>query len=517
MRTKIPGWRRGAPAAAGALAVFALLGAVVLALSAGGSSGAYTVRGIFDNAGNIIPGEDVMVDGVKVGTVGSVTPTPNAKAAVVMHIDNPGFKDFRSDASCTIRPRQLIGEKIVDCLPTQPRVEGTPLPPPLKKIPAGHEGAGQYLLPVGNTHSPVDPDLLSDIMRLPQRQRFTILINELGAGFAGRGNDLQAIIKRANPTLQELEKVLSILAGENHVLTHLAVEGDRAIAPLAADRGRLADFITQANTVAQAAARHRPAIAQSLADFPPFLEQLGPAIQRLERFADQSIPVLANLGVAAPGIDKLFQSIPPFSKSSEAFFKSLGSTAKTTGPAFKSLEPLLTRAKTLGGNAKPFASNFSGLLTNLKSTGGLERLLDFIYLGGGAVNGYDALGHFLRAELVASAGCLAYEITRSGGCTNHFARAEGSAATASAAHATSTSLVMERTLAVLSGMTPAEAIARYPGSISEETGSATAAPQSAASKGVQPVGGAAAGTTYYTPAEEGSEANGMLLNYLLGN
>jgi ABC-type transporter Mla subunit MlaD len=34
------------------------------------------VRAIFDDAGNIISGEDVKIDGVKVGTVGSVTPTP---------------------------------------------------------------------------------------------------------------------------------------------------------------------------------------------------------------------------------------------------------------------------------------------------------------------------------------------------------------------------------------------------------------------------------------------------------
>ena len=39
-------------------------------------------------------------------------------------------------------PQALIGEKFVNCLPTQPRAEGTPLPPPLRKIPAGHEGAG---------------------------------------------------------------------------------------------------------------------------------------------------------------------------------------------------------------------------------------------------------------------------------------------------------------------------------------------------------------------------------------
>ena len=41
-----------------------------------------------------------------------------------MKIDDPGFQDFRSDASCLIRPQSLIGEKFVDCRPTLPRAPG---------------------------------------------------------------------------------------------------------------------------------------------------------------------------------------------------------------------------------------------------------------------------------------------------------------------------------------------------------------------------------------------------------
>src|SRR5437016_6599715 len=205
-RTETVGRRRFATGIAGAAAVAALVAVVLLAISAGGSNSTYTVRALFDDAGNIISGEDVKIDGVKVGTVGSVTATPQAKAAVLLKITKPGFKDFRADASCTVRPQALIGEKYVDCLPTQPRVEGTPLPPPLQKIAHG-EGSGQYLLPVTNTHSPVDVDLLGDINRLPERERLTIILNELGAGLAGRGSDLRAVLKRANPALQELDKV----------------------------------------------------------------------------------------------------------------------------------------------------------------------------------------------------------------------------------------------------------------------------------------------------------------------
>ncbi|HEX5224386.1 MAG TPA: MlaD family protein, partial [Solirubrobacteraceae bacterium] len=458
--------RRGPAAAFAGLVGLALLAAVaLLALSAGGKNKTYTVRAIFDDAGNIIPGEDVKVDGVKVGTVGSVTPTPQAKAAVVLHINKPAFQDFRNDASCSVRPQALIGEKYVDCLPTQPRVEGTPLPPPIKKIPHGREGSGQYLLPVQNTHSPVDVDLLGDISRLPERQRLTIILNELGAGLAGRGSDLNAVIRRADPALQELEKVLRILAGENKVLAQLAVDSDRALQPFARVRERVADFIVQANKVAQASAAHRGALARNLQLFPPFLRQLGPSMERLQRFAEQTTPVFADLRAAAPGINQAFTHLPAFSRSSSTFFKNLGQTAKISGPALVATEPLLKQLKSFGTAAKPFAGNLATLLTSFRETGGLERLLDFSFLGTNAANGYDALGHFLRTEGVGNA-CLKYSIAQSGICARKLGNTGSPASTvATAAKVDPTAsgepvgLVMARTLAVIKGATPAQALA----------------------------------------------------------
>ena len=90
-------------------------------MGAGSDGGSYKVRAIFDNAGFIITGEDVKVAGVKVGKVESLDVTRDFKAAVVLAIDDPGYQDFRSDASCQIRPQSLIGEKFVECTPTQQR------------------------------------------------------------------------------------------------------------------------------------------------------------------------------------------------------------------------------------------------------------------------------------------------------------------------------------------------------------------------------------------------------------
>ena len=373
---------------------------MLLATAAGGSGGGYTVRAIFDDAGNLVNSENVKIDGVKVGTVGTVTPTPNGKAAVTLNIENPGFQNFRTDASCTIEPQALIGEKYVNCLPTQARAEGAPLPPPLRQIPAGREGAGQYLLPVTNTSSPVGVDLLSDIGHLPENQRLTIILNELGTGFAGRGSDLSAVLHRSNPALRELEKVLGILASENKVLGNLAEEGNRALVPLVRERKQFSEFFAQSTTVAEATARHGAALATNLHEFPAFLRELRPYLKHLEAFAEQSIPTFTDLGVAAPGINRTFQNIGPFSTSTTQFFKSLGASSGKIGKALVGTQPLLTRIESLGSAAKPFAKSFSELFSSLRSTGGVERLLDFIFMGAGSVNGYDSLGHFARAVAV---------------------------------------------------------------------------------------------------------------------
>src|SRR5262249_32627603 len=156
-------------------------------------------------------------------------------------------------------------------------------------------------------------------------------------------------------------------------------------------------------------------------------------------------------------INQAFTQLAPFSNSSTAYFESLGRSAKISGPALVSLQPLLNRLQSLGSAAKPFASNASELFTSLRNSGGLERLLDFIFLGASTTNGYDALGHFLRAEALAT-GCQVYAVTPAAACTNaklfNTTGSESASAASTKASAASfksspippdTSLVMART------------------------------------------------------------------------
>ena len=226
---------------------------VVFATGADDGGDGYRVRAIFMNAFSVIPGEDVKVAGVKVGKVESLDVTPDHRAAVMLRIDRPGFDDFRRDAECSIRPQSLIGERFVECELTQPRSPGEQAPPPLERI-KDDPGKGQYLLPVSQTSKPVDLDLVNNTLRLPYRERLAIILNELGTGVAGRGEDLRQAIRNADPALKETDKVLKILADQNRVLADLARNGDQVLAPLSRDRAQVADFVSQANTVAQATA-----------------------------------------------------------------------------------------------------------------------------------------------------------------------------------------------------------------------------------------------------------------------
>jgi virulence factor Mce-like protein len=383
----------------------------------------YKVRAIFDNAFSLIEGENVRVSGVNVGQISALDVTDDNRAAVVLEITEEAFQDFRADAQCTIRPQSLIGEKYVECSPTQRRSAGESEAPPLRQVPEGEPGAGQYLLPVERTSKPVDIDLLNNITRLPQRQRLAIILNELGAGLAGRGEDLNETIRRANPALGATNEVLAILAEQNQVLRDLATNSDTVLEPLARDRERVASFIENANSVSRATAERRADLERNFELLPRFLSELRPTMQRLGSFSDEFQPVLRDLQAAAPDINRLFRELGPFSQASIPAVESLGQALDVGRPALVRSKPIIDDLRRLTGEATPLAENLAALTTSLRDTGGIERFMDFIFYQATAVNGFDQFGHYLRAGLIVNT-CSQYTNEPQPGCSSRYAQSE---------------------------------------------------------------------------------------------
>lgn len=398
----------------------ALVAAAALFVVGTGASddedGAYRVRAIFDNAFTVIPGLDVKVAGVRVGQVESLDVTEDQKAAVVLRIDNKDFQDFRTDALCTIRPQGLIGEKFIECEPSLPRREGTPPKPELPVIPKGEPGAGQRLLPVERTGKPVDIDLINDTLRLPYRERLSLIINELGTAVAGRGEELRDVIRRLNPGLQETDKVLAILAEQNRTLADLAVQSDEALAPLARERAQVQGFIEGADTTLRAQAQASDALQESVAKLPTFLRELQPTMRQLESLSDEAIPVIADLRAVAPQLSRFVQGLGPFATAAVPATTSLGEAAEVGGKALIDSKGTIDDLATLAQNAEPAAGNLKALTESLESTGSFERILSLIFYAATSQNGFDELGYYARARVLTSQCATNYATVKDENC-----------------------------------------------------------------------------------------------------
>ncbi|HET9198906.1 MAG TPA: MlaD family protein [Solirubrobacterales bacterium] len=422
---------------------------VVVLLASGGddSSDGYRVRAVFDNGGFMVKGEEVRVAGANVGEIESVGVSmpgePVAyedgkavekpgKAIIVMNITDPGFQDFRQDATCQIRPQSLIGEKFVDCRTTLPRAPGSEPPPPLKQIEDGEAGEGQYLLPLGNNGTSVDPDLINDIQSLPYAQRFRLIFNELGGALAGRGEDLEVLVKRANPVLRDVDRLFGILSAQRNQLAQLASDSDAILEPLARERRAVAGFLSNSGAAAEASSEKGPELEEALQKFPTFLAEFRETMKSLESFSDAGTPLLEDFGTAAPALTDATKTLTPFSEALTVSLKSFGDAGEASGPIFAEADPVVKKARDLAKSGVQPTGDLAKLLVNIKQTGGWDGLTELIYNTTAALNGFDKYGHFGRTRVTLST-CLEYIQYPAGfsGCVANFngPRANASAST----------------------------------------------------------------------------------------
>ena len=219
-----------------------------------------------------------------------------------------GLDTLRSDAFCESRPQSLIGEYFLDC---QPGVHG-------KVLTTG------ATVPVNHTATTIAPDLIQNILRLPERERLRIIINELGAGVAGNGRTSTRPSAARVPALQQTDRVLAILAQQNQVLADLAHNGDTVITALANNHRNVGRWVQTARNTAEASAERRAALAAGFRKLPAFLAELRPAMAALG--ADRG---LADRGTAQPRRDER--------AAASSFFKLLGPFADASRPALRTL------------------------------------------------------------------------------------------------------------------------------------------------------------------------------------
>jgi ABC-type transporter Mla subunit MlaD len=420
------------------LACFAAAAFLIVAPGAADDD-AYEVRAIFDNGAFLALDEDVRIAGANVGHVSDLdvtfpdeparadgSPEPG-KAVVVMTIEDPAFQDFRQDASCTIHPQSLLGEKFVECEPTQPRAPGTESPPELAELEEGERGEGQRLLPLEQNGKTVDLDLVNNIMREPYPDRFRLILNDLGAGLAARGEELAEIVQRANPALRETNEVLAVLARQNRSLESLARDSDAIMSALARERESVASFINESTTVGEATAARRAELEETFARFPGFLRELRSTMTELQAFSDEATPVFGDLGAAAPALTRASEALEPFSNAGTRALTTLGDAAEEAGPPLRASDPVIRQTRNLAQDAAPTTRELSLLLSTMRKTGGFQGLMETIFGLGGTINAFDGFGHFGRALIPVNV-CFDYTSREQSGCSARFDTSTSAAA-----------------------------------------------------------------------------------------
>jgi ABC-type transporter Mla subunit MlaD len=401
-----------------AILAAALVAAAVLTGASGDKSDKRTYRIVFDNTFGLVEGGDFRVGGVRAGKTSKFEVMKKkgepAKAVAIAELSQPGFDDFRKDATCEILPQSLIGEYYVDCQPGQSE----------ERLPT--DGTGT--VPVNQTSSTIPVDLINNIMRRPYRERFRLILSELGTGLAGRPEDLQQVIRRAHPGLRETSRVLRILGNQNRIIERFIADSDTVVEELEGNKRDVVRFIREAGDAAAISASRRADLEESFRLLPSFLRELEPTMARLGDLADEQTPLLADLRRAAPDLNTFFTRLGPFSEASRPALNSLGEAglkgrrafrrgtdevrvlrelAPEVKPTFKPLRQFLETMDdrrrgleddpraTNGGPPRPDPTAVDGS----DAFTGLEAIWNYFFWQGLDLNGYDQISHMLRAGL----------------------------------------------------------------------------------------------------------------------
>ena len=383
------------------LAVVAGAAYLVVGRDSGPEQPQYTV--VLDNAFGIVKGADLKVAGVRAGTIEGLEVDPKThKALVDFKITREGFGSLRKDVQCESRPQSLIGEYYIDCKPGN-----SP-----EKLASG------ATIPVEQTTSTIPIDLVNNVLRRPYRERLGIILDELGAGVAGRAEDINDVVRRASPALRETDRVLAKLATQNQTLKQLITDADTTIGDLADNKKDVGRWVVETKETAAASAERRADIAAGLQRLPTFLRELRPTMAQLGDTAEAQTPSLQNLNASADQLATFLENLKPLSESTQVNLRSLAEASRKGRPAVKAAQPVVAELDKATRQAPELANNSAIVFEHLndrknavekdpRSPGGqgytgFEAVLQWVFDQSQAINIYDKNGYMLKVNLFHS-------------------------------------------------------------------------------------------------------------------
>jgi phospholipid/cholesterol/gamma-HCH transport system substrate-binding protein len=366
-------------AAIGALAVAVIVLAVILFSGGGGHK--YTL--IFQNAGQLVPDNQVLIGGSPVGTVSSIELSPDNLAEVNVEVE----QELHEGTTAVIRATSLSGV-------ANHYVSISPGP---NSSPALEEGAE---LGLSATTTPVDIDQLFNSFPPKVREGLQNFIKGNAQIYAGRGEDANESYKYFGTALNRGSAFAAELNADEGLLSKFLVSSSNLTSAVAGRGEQLSSAISNANTAFKAVASQNAALDRSLQELPPVLRQSNTTFVNLRAALDDVEPLINTAKPATKNLAPFLAELRPVLSKFIPFTQNLGLALDRPGPHNDTLELLRTLpsvqqlASSTFRHAETAIAAFQPQLNFIRSYtpdifNGIAKL--------GQISGYyDGNGHYVR-------------------------------------------------------------------------------------------------------------------------
>jgi phospholipid/cholesterol/gamma-HCH transport system substrate-binding protein len=277
------------------------------------------------------------------------------------------------------------------------------------------------------------------VMRRPYRERLRLIVGELGAGLAGRPEDLSNVLRRAHPALRETSETLQILGRQTDTIKRFIGDAHTVIGALEDRKKDVSRFVREAGRTAEISASRRDELGESFRRLPAFLAELEPYMGRLGDLTEAQTPVLRDLQSASGELDTFLTRLRPFTAEGRPAFEALGEMSVVGRRAVRKTEAEVRERRRLAKDAPGLAKPLRQFLETLDdrrravepdrraaATGppagdkthttssragftGMEAIWNYFYWQTLTTNPLDDIGHVLRLGIVVN-GCSGYQV-----------------------------------------------------------------------------------------------------------
>jgi phospholipid/cholesterol/gamma-HCH transport system substrate-binding protein len=296
-----------------ALGVAVLVIALVL-LSGGGS---YTVTAEFENASQLVKGNQVEVAGVSVGTIKDISLGPHGSALVKMTVSSD-YAPLHQGTTATVRSQSLSG--------VANRYIQLDMPSADQRGPAIPDGG---TLALADTTSEVDLDQLFNTLNRRTVGHFKQVINGFASAYDGVGKPTNRGFHYLNPFLSTSRQVFDELTLDEHRFQRLIVDTASLSGALASRAPDLTQFVSNTNRMMGAIASENTHLASAIGELPNFMRN----------FNTTSV----NLRATLDDLDPLVNASKPVARKLQPFTHQLRGFATDAVPAINDLEHIVRR------------------------------------------------------------------------------------------------------------------------------------------------------------------------------